>query len=69
MGFLVTLILKERRKIEDLKLFENQGAIKIIWKTEIWQLEFWKLIENCNFENWSFLKINWKLEFWKLFEN
>ena len=60
--------------MKNLKLFENQGAIKIIWETEIWKLEFWKLKFWKLFENWSFgnylkigaLKIIWKLKFWTL---
>ena len=70
MGFLVTLNLKERHKIDDLKLFENWSRFKIIWR----KLEFWKLFENWNLKKKN-LKIGVelklfeiKLEFWNLFE-
>ena len=55
--------------MKDLKLFENQSAIKIIWNFEIWKLDFLKLFEIWNFENnlrIEVVKIIWKLEFWKI---
>ena len=56
-GFFVTLNLKERQKIDDLKLFENWSGLKIIWR----KLKFWKWFKNWNLENFI-----WKLESWKL---
>ena len=67
-GFLVTLNLKKRQKIDGLKLFENWREFKIIWR----KLEFWKLFENWKFENYlrvEVLKIIWKVKISKLFEN
>ena len=60
-GFLVTLNLKEKQKIDDLKLFENWSGFKIIWR----KLEFWKLIwkmksRKLNFKKNGILKIKFK---------
>ena len=52
-----------RKKMKDLQLFENQGAIKIIWN---WNLKIGVLKIIWKFEN---LKIIWELKFWKLFGN
>ena len=59
----MTLNPNEWKRKNDLKLFENQGAIKNIWKkTGIWKLEFYWSFENylkigilkIKFKNWSF---------------
>ena len=71
MRFLVTLNLKERQKIDDLKLFENWSGFKIIWKNLSFENYLKIKVLKIRFENWSFenyskfrvFKITWKLEF------
>ena len=53
-GILATLNLKERQKINDLKLFENWNRIKTIWKkTRVLKIEILKI----KFKNWNFGKL------------
>ena len=72
-GFLVSLNLKERWRVVELKkylktgvkskLFKKIESSKIIWKLAFWKLAFWKLdlkigILGIKFErNWNFEKL------------